>query len=425
MNNENGAVAPKPQEEGRSRSKQKWLLPIIIVLVGLGGAVGLVASRPTPTRAPAERAVPVVSVIAPETHDAPLAIEGTGTVRPTAEITLSAQVGGRVVRVSPKLSEGSAFARGDVLMMVERASYENAVAIAEADVAQRRVELALAQQEQVIATEEFRLLNARRTGAAAADTTLGARLALRQPQLEAARAALARSEAQLSDAQLNLDRTIVRAPFAGRVRSESVDVGQFVSPGQVVADLYSTDEVEVAVSLSTRQAALIPDLWSLSPNQRIPATVRAEFGGVWHEWEGYVDRAAGALDETTRTVDAIVRVARPFDREGVPLLVGSYVRATIQGPTVSDLVALPRLALRDESTIWVVADQKLRTLPVAVTQEIQDTVFITANFAAGDQIVVSDLSVVTEGMDVTTTDDEPASDDATISDDSTASEGSS
>jgi len=396
-----GADAPRSGQE--VKRKRRWLIPGAILLLGLVSAVGLVATRPVPERVVAERAVPSVSASVLEVRDQALEVEGTGTVRPTAEITLSAQVAGKVVSASSNLARGAAFDRGEVLLVLERASYENAVAIARADVAQRRVDVALARQEQVVASEEYRLLGARRGNAQLADTSLGARLALRQPQFEAAQASLARSEAQLSDALLNLERTVLRAPFAGRVRSESVDVGQFVSPGQSVAELYSTDEVEVAVSLSTRQASLIADLWNTSGDNRIPATVRADFGGILHEWDGYVDRAAGSLDETTRTVDVIVRVERPFDREGLPpLLVGSYVRASIEGRRVDGLFAIPRPALRDGSSVWVVSDETVRTAAVEVVQEIQDTVFVTGDLRVGDQVVISDLAVMTEGMQVTT-----------------------
>lgn len=389
--------------ESARRRRGRWVLPGIILLMGLVSAAGLVATRPAPERVTASRVVPSVASIQLRSRDTPLEVEGTGVVRPTAEITLAAQVAGRVIRVSPKLARGAAFGRGEVLLVLESDSYDNAVAIAKADVAQRKVDVALAEQEQIIAGEEYRLLQARRGGAQTADTSLAARLALQQPQLEAAVASLARSEAQLADAMLNLGRTVVRAPFSGRVRSESVDVGQFVSAGQSFAELYATDEVEVSVSLSTRQAALIDDLWGEPTGSPRPATVRSEFGGEWYEWDAYVDRAAGALDETTRTIDVVLRIPRPFDREGLPpLLVGSYVRASIEGRSVDGLFALPRIALRDGSTVWVVDGEVLKSASVDVVQEVQDTVFVTADLADGAFVVIDDLAVMTEGMQIST-----------------------
>lgn len=385
------------------RSMRRRILPVLILGGGLLAAFSLVASRPVPERIATPRLAPMVTTETLAPRDAPLLVEGTGTVRPTSEITLSAEVGGRVVMVSPKLVRGGAFAIGDTLLKTDDRSYRNAVSIARAEVEQRRVDVALAAQNQAIAQREYELLRQRLGSAAPADTSLAAQLARQQPQYEAAQASLYRAEAQLADAELSLTRSVVVAPFAGRVRSETVDIGQFISPGQAVAEIYGTDAVEVDISLSTRQAALIDDLWSENEQVRIPATVRAEFGGAWHEWEGFVEHASGALDETTRTVEVVIRIPSPFAAADArpPLLIGSYVRADIIGRAVGTHYAVPRSALREGSTVWAVTEEgTLVSRPVRVIQEIQDTVFVRADMAAAPRIVISDLSVMTEGMEV-------------------------
>ncbi|MBT8488245.1 MAG: efflux RND transporter periplasmic adaptor subunit [Gemmatimonadetes bacterium] len=385
------------------RRGRKYLLPAIILLGGLAGAMALVFSRPQPQRAATPRMAPMVTTDTLGTREAPLVVEGTGTVRPTAEISLSSEVSGRVVFVARDLVRGGSFAEGDTLLTLENVSYRNAVAVARAEVEQRRVDLALAGQNQLIAEREYDLLRARTGAEAPADTSLAARLARQQPQFEAAEASLARAEAQLSDARLNLRRTVITAPFDGRVRSESVDVGQVISPGQAIADIYSTAAVEVDISLSTRQASLIAGLWNETSAARIPASVRAEFGGTWHEWKGFVEHAAGALDPTTRTVEVVLRVPSPFasgdDRP--PLLIGSYVRASIEARAVEEYYAIPRRALRDGSALWVVSDEgTLSETGVSVVQEVQDSVFLRAELPVGTRYVVSDLAVMTEGMQI-------------------------
>jgi RND family efflux transporter MFP subunit len=385
------------------RSKRRFLLPLAIIAGGLLAAMGLVVSRPQPERTPEPRTAPIVSteIIAPRT--AALVVEGNGTVRPTSEIVLSAEVSGRVRWVSPQMVRGGSFNRGDTLVMIESLSYDNAVAIAQAEVQQRRVDVALAAQNQAIAQQEYELLRARTGVTQQSDTSLSARLARQQPQYEAAEASLSRAEAQLADALLDLRRTVVTAPFSGRVRAESVDVGQVISPGQSVAEIYGTDAVEVDISLSTRQAALISDLWDETGADRIPTVVRAEFGGLWHEWNGFVEHAAGALDPTTRTVEIVVRVPDPFDTadDRPPLLIGSYVRASIVGESVEGHFAIPRPALRNGPSIWLVDDDGIVTSrSVAVLQEVQDTVFVRADLKAESRIIVSDLTVMTEGMQV-------------------------
>tara|TARA_A100001037_G_scaffold251783_2_gene235464 strand:+ start:2886 stop:4151 length:1266 start_codon:yes stop_codon:yes gene_type:complete len=383
--------------------RRRLTLQATIIIIGALIASALLLSRPAPERITTPRLAPLVTATVMTPRSTPLVVEGTGTVRPAAEITLSAEVGGRVVVVSPKLVRGGVFSAKDTLFKLDDQSYRNAVSVAQAEVEQRKVDVALATQNQLIAQREYELLKQRLGSDAPPDTSLAAQLARQQPQYEAAEASLYRAEAQLADAELNLERTAVLAPFSGRVRSEAVDIGQFISPGQAVADIYGTEAVEVDVSLSTRQAALIDGLWTDDGAGRTPAVVRSEFGGSWHEWNGFVDRASGALDEATRTVQIVIRVPDPFDASAIrpPLLVGSYTRSRIAGRAVGAHYAIPRTALRDGPSVWTATTQgTLVSLPVEVIQEIQDTVFILADIGDTTRVIVSDLAVMTEGMKI-------------------------
>ncbi|HBV05451.1 MAG TPA: hypothetical protein DEF01_01845 [Gemmatimonadetes bacterium] len=383
--------------------RRRLTLQAAILSIGALIASALLLSRPAPERITTPRLAPLVTATLMTPRSTPLVVEGTGTVRPAAEITLSAEVGGRVVVVSPKLVRGGVFSAKDTLFKLDDQSYRNAVSVAQAEVEQRKVDVALAAQNQLIAQREYELLKQRLGSDAPPDTSLAAQLARQQPQYEAAEASLYRAEAQLADAELNLERTAVLAPFSGRVRSEAVDIGQFISPGQAVADIYGTEAVEVDISLSTRQAALIDGLWTDDGAGRTPAVVRSEFGGSWHEWNGFVDRASGALDEATRTVQIVIRVPDPFDASAIrpPLLVGSYARSRIAGRAVGAHYAIPRTALRDGPSVWTATTQgTLVSLPVEVIQEIQDTVFILADIGDTTRVIISDLAVMTEGMKI-------------------------
>ena len=189
---------------------------------------------------------------------------------------------------------------------------------AEIDIAPQ-VAFLQAEEEAAIARAEFDVYSNRQ-----ADSGLPAEagpLALREPQLTAARAALAREEARVADANLALARTRVNAPFDGFVRDEAVDVGQYVTPGQQVGRLFAADAVEVVVPMSDGNAALIPGLWALragDDERGVAARVVAEYGDTRYAWDGYVDRAEASLDEQTRTIDVIVRAPDPFTA-GVPV----------------------------------------------------------------------------------------------------------
>ena len=341
-------------------TNRRRLLTMAGIIVGaLVIARVMVLLRPEPPRRPPEPDAPIVSVETVVAGSGPILIFGSGTVRPRSEIEVASEVGGKIVAVSPNLQSGGHVSAGEVLVRIDPADYENRVQQAQADVATQGVALLQAEEEAKIARAEYEQFRARERLRGSA-TTPPSPLALREPQLQAARAALARAEAQLRDAELALSRTEVKSPFDGRVRDEVADVGRFVAPGQALGRIYASDAVEVVVPVSDGDAVLIPNLWSLRAgdgDRSIAVTVTTEYGDRRFSWEGYVDRAETARDEQSRTIDVVVRVSDPF-REGrpvegdsevgaaPPLLVGQFAQVAMQGIELEEYFLVPRRALR-------------------------------------------------------------------------------
>jgi len=386
---------------------------ILVVALPVGAillAVLLVRMRPEPPRSPPPERIPAVTTAAVTPGVGALPVVGNGTVVPRAEVELAPQVGGRVEWVSPSLQSGGQFSAGELLVRIEEADFVNAVQQARAQVAQDSVGVLQAEEEARIARDEYDRFRTRAGGSADPPSPL----VLREPQLQAARAALARSTAQLADAELALERTGIRAPFTGRVRSENVDPGSFAAPGQSLARIYASDMVEVVVSLSDADAAVIPGLWALGAGSpRVPARVIASYGARSYAWEGYVDRAPAALDERSRTIDVVVRVPDPFrpgtpvspggaDHPGEdppPLLVGQFVEVHIEGRG-GDFHVIPRRALQPGNEVWAVADSTVRLVSVRVLQQAGDSVFVAGDLRPGERVIVAGLSLATEGLRV-------------------------
>ena len=378
---------------------------VTIIGVGVLGFVLLIVFRPQPAAQTPPRRVPLVVTAPADVRSGNLTIRGSGTVRPKSQIVMSSQVAGRVEWTSPAFASGGRFEKGDLLLRIEEADYVNRVDAASAAVAQRQVEVLQWEEEQALAREEYQRLVARE-GMDAPDSASLSSLIFREPQLQAAQAGLRSAEAQLADARLALGRTRLVAPFDGIVRSKSVDVGQYVAPGQNLGSLYDTDEVEIVVPLTDTEASLVEGLWDAGAGDeatRIPATVRATFGGREYEWPAYVDRAEGALNEETRAVDVVVRVPDPFMSDDAgrrpPLLLGTYASVDIQGVAREAYAVLPRMALRDGDAVYVVENDTLLVVrPALVLQEIGGDVFVSADIAAGEPVVVSPMSIVTDSM---------------------------
>lgn len=370
----------------------------------------MIALRPEPPRRPPEPETPLVTVQPAKRGDGPIPIHGAGTVRPRAETAVATEVAGKIVWVSRNMQSGAHVSSGELLVRIDESDYRNRVEQARADVAVQEVALLQAQEEVRLAIEEyeqFRSREARR----GLDRSAPSPLTLRRPQLDAARAQLDRARAQLADAELALNRTEVRAPFDGRVRDETANIGAFVAAGQSIGRVYASDAVEVVVPITDDDALQIPGLWSLTAGDddpAVPAVVVTEYDRRRFEWDGYVDRAETALDEQTRTIDVIVvvpdpfRSGRPRDSAAVasapPLLVGAFANVEIQGGT-PDYFVLPRRALRPGDEVWAVDDTgRVRIVRVEVLQEIDDRMYVLGDFRDGQPVVVAGVALATDGM---------------------------
>ncbi len=374
----------------------KILAPLMVVAAGIVGAVTLVRSKaPVETVRP-EAVPPLVRVIAVSIGELPLKVSAQGTVLPRTETTLAAQVAAEVVSVSPRFEIGGFVKRDEILVRLDRRDYELAAERAAARVAQADLRLAQQAAEARVAADEWRQL-----GDGEPDP-----LVLRQPQLADAQAALKAAEAELGMARLDLERTSIRVPFDGRVREKTVDLGQYLTPGQKIATVHAIDYAEVRLPVPDRQLAFLElPLSYHDGTASVPgpsASLSANFTGKRYRWLGRVVRAEGELDQRSRMVNLVVRVEDPYGRHPgrPPLAVGLFVDAEIAGRTVVG-TRLPRSTLRGDNRVLVVDDDlRLRFREIDVVRIEEESVVISGGLSAGEKVCVSNLDVVVDGMAV-------------------------
>ncbi len=380
-------------------TRMKLILPLLVLGVGFAVAVLIVIARPEAKPQVRHSPVPLVRVVRVERRDFSLLVSTQGSVYPAAEIELVPEVAGRVVYVSEDMTTGGFFEENQVLLRIDPRDYELAVKSAQASVAQARVALAREEAEAEVARGEWESL---RGGVAPS-------LVLREPQLAEARAAVAAAEAQRERAELDLERSVIRAPFRGRVRRENVDKGQFLSRGVPVASLYSVDFAEVRLPLPDDQLAYLNlPLGYRGPGEKEAGPrveLSAMFAGKRYTWQGRIVRTEGELDPASRMVHAIARVRDPYargnDPDRPPLAVGMFVEAEIQGRRVTGGFSIPRIAMRGSGKVMVVDDEgKLRFKNVEVVRSESDRVIVSSGLANGDRVCVSPLEVAVDGMAV-------------------------
>lgn len=359
-----------------------------------------------------------VAKMAPATLD----VNVQGEVRARTDINLTAQVGGRIVSTSSTFVDGGAFKKDQELLRIEDADYRLAVTRASARVAQAQQALSQEQAEADLARRDWEELG---DGGAPSDLTL------RKPQLAQAQANYQSAQADLSEARLNLSRTRVSAPFAGRIRRRIAGEGQFITPGAQLAEIFSTDVAEIRLPLTDENLATLGLQFGFieTPEKPGPAvTLSATIGANQHNWSGRITRTEGSIDTRTRQIGAIAVVDDPYGAgadNGVPLAIGLFVNALIVGQPYERAIMLPTVALHGRDTVYILDNEdKVRKKLVQVVASTPTSITVISGLENGDRVVISPLRGSDEGDIVTPVDsDAPdlgrgdqSEDDSTISD---------
>ncbi len=383
-------------------SKKKTLLkiavPIIIVLLGVVIMKTMFSSRQTPAKEVKVHAGILVELLKAARKDVTVSIKGTGTVDTSQEVSIIPQVSGQVVSTEPNLVVGGFFKKGDTLFEIEDIDYKLALEQAESLKAKAEYDLATIESHARIARTEWEQLN-RNSGAPPNP------LVLYEPQMRSAKASLSSASAKLEQARINLERTKIKAPFNSRIRSESIDSGQYVRSGSSVAVLSGTDRAEIAVPLSIDELRWINVPGYGERQNGATASVSIEVGNKLFTWNGHVVRSSGEVDTKTRMMEVIVEVKDPYGlnenkRSGYSALAtGSFVTVQIKGKKLRNIFIIPRSAFRDNSTVWIMdKENKLKINKVDALKIERDRIIVGKGLNDGDMIIMTNISGAAEGM---------------------------
>ncbi len=454
------ATAETPEE---ARPQALWrriiggAIQAILALAVLGGAallaLHLVKTGPKAERRPPTREAKLVEVQALEPSQEQVTIDAMGEVIAARRIEVRPRVSGNIEWLSPECIPGGRFAEGSDIARIDSADYDLAVEQAEAEV--KRLTAVWEQRQSEVAERES-AVEQRRSEVVQCDAALkielgqqsiaqreyelldrevreeDRELVLRQPQLatarancDAARAALAAAEAAkksamamaraaerskvaaevaLKQAKLDQQRTHLRAPFNAVVERRAIDLGSQVSVGTPVATLVGTDEYWVEVSLPVDQLK-----WIRIPRSRqeegSPARIVHESAwGPGAVRKGRVLGLASSLETEGRMARLLVAVEDPLalkeENAGEPaLLLGSYVRVEIDGPTLDNVIAIERKHLRDGNHVWIMSpEETLDIRPVDIKYRAREQVLVDGSLRPGERLVVTNLAAPVEGM---------------------------
>lgn len=376
--------------------------PLGLLLLG-GVGFAWLSREPAKAKLPPGKPQPLrtrVLELRPTNH--PVIIRTHGVVRSHHEVTVSAQVAGKIARIHSEFEDGAFFTTGAVLVELEADDHRGTVAIAEARVASARAALDLARLDH---DRNVQMLQGRLLPQAQADATAA--------QLAQATAQLHSASAQLEQARRDLERTRVRAPFNGCVRRRAAGPGQLVGPGTALGTVFAVDSVEVRLPIAVRELRHLE-----LPASPADPPVEVELRDAVNRdspavWPGRIIRTEGALDESSLDLFAIARVEDPFGRQsgGAPLRLGQPVTAAIRGRVLEGVFALPRGAVRELDRIYLVDREslKLRSHRVQALWADETTLLVRdRGLADGTWLATTHLVYAPEGAPVEIVRDTPA-----------------
>ena len=363
----------------------RLLVPLLVV--ALGGAAFQMAVKfgRRAAKAPVETPIPDVELLRAAAGDAEIVLESQGVLEPITRTRAAAEVAGRVVAVGPAWRDGAAFNAGDELLRLDDADYRAALANAEAAEADAAMQLRMEQARAEQAMRDWKKLA---TGNPESD------LVTRAPQLKAAAARLSAAGAAVQKAKRDLERTVIRAPYQGRMLRTLTDLGSWVAPGAALAEFHATDRWQVRLPLP------LDDFTLLETAVGTPVTLTATAGDRTLVIKAALARSAAEIDRASRTLAVTAEFTPPADADAL-LAPGLFVKATLPGRTLKNVVRIPRRALLPGDRVAVCsAENHLAFRPVRVARATRDDVLLADGIKPGESILVTALAVITEGMEV-------------------------
>ena len=366
-------------------TKKQLFLSMALLLGASAISLLLFLNRPpTDIKEPTEITVSV-DVAQVVKQDMRIEIQAQGTVSPLRETAILAEVKGRVIEVAASFNVGGFVSRDDILLRIDPRDYQTNLLRAQAAVESAESNLAQEKGRAQVAQREWQKLpkNSQRSQEAKD-------LYLRKPQLELAQAQLLAAQADLNTARDNLERTIIRAPYAALIREKHSELGQFVTVGSTLANIFSVEYAEIRLPIPQSKLTYLdlPGLDGYAEGASID--IYTDVSGEVKHWRAELHRTEGVFDERSRVLYTVARVEDPYglqDKSKDPLRIGTFVNASIEGRELADIVTLPRYLLRAGNFLWVVDKTlHLRNRKVTILRTGGDIIHVTAGLDDGDLV---------------------------------------
>ena len=371
-----------------NKIKQGLIAVVVLLVIYVVTQVMVGFKQATPRHTETHTFKPAVEVQVIDLKPLAITIYSQGTVQAKQHIDVVSEVAGAVTWVSPRYVVGGQVTKGEVLLKLEPISYEVAVAEATANVAQTYLNL-LDEQAEYKRGTVYRSQNT--ASNSKADSSV-----LRKHKLTLVEAEYKASKARLQEAEHKLKQTIITAPFDALVSDKQVDLGQFVNMNSVLMSLEGVSAAEVRLPITAAQLAFLK-----AGSDNAVVSLSSYFGALKQTWPANIIRIEQFVNSETRVFNAVAEVVAPYEKEGMPLSLGLFVEATIEGGEIANAVRIPRQSLHGQH-VFVVSDDRLEKRTVNIYRQEAEAVIIDKGLLQGDKLVTTRLELMVDGMAITT-----------------------
>ncbi|RZS93635.1 efflux RND transporter periplasmic adaptor subunit [Aquimarina brevivitae] len=378
------------------------IICIIIFIIALGAVWLIFSTEPeAQSEGATKKSAMLVSVVNAEKGNFVPQFLATGTVQPVEDIQLNAIVSGQILYRSSDFIPGGIVKKGETLLKIDPADFINQVELRKSELLQAKTNLELEMGRQVIAEQDLALVGVD----SLSDKQKS--LILRKPQLNAVKATIQSAQAAYDQAQLNLQRTTIRAPFDAQVISQNVTVGSLVGPQNNLGRLVGTAAYWVTATIPVHKLQWL----SFAENNETETNeVRIKNVANWGQDNfrtGILYRQIGALEEQTRLVRVLIKVEDPLstlskNQNKPKMIIGSFVEIELSGKKIKDVVRIHRDYLRSNQTVWIMEDGTLQIKNVSILLSDANYVYITEGLSGNEKIVTTNISTVTNGVPLRT-----------------------
>ncbi|MCK5835284.1 MAG: efflux RND transporter periplasmic adaptor subunit [Lentisphaeria bacterium] len=371
----------------------KLIIAIGIVALTVVAIKVAIMTKPQAKKRTIKKMIPVVEVLPISKQDQPVTIEAMGLIKPAKTIVLKTRVKGQIMSLNTQFTPGSHLNKGELIAQIDKTDYKINITSRKADLIKAQTELQLEYGRQAIAKHEWTMLK-ESVDIKKSDNSL----ALRKPQLKFAKATVEAAQIALDRAVIELERTSIHAPFESTIVTTDVNEGDQADLQTQLATLLSTDVywAELSIAVSKLKWLQIPGITG-SAGSTVQITSK---DGL--QSEGKIIKLLPDLQKNGRMARVLVEISDPTAisiNHQRPLLIGEYVKATINGKVIKSVTQIPRSAYKNNREIWLIsAKNTLMIQPLNLLWENSQYVYTDTEISSTNRLIVNGLTLPISGM---------------------------